>query len=203
MAIKTPLTRATADPAADPARPHGRGRRCPPDGGGERRRRPRVFWVAATGTSRGWSGNSISSSNPGCRFGVGFITWSMAKQPKLLDIALERKPAALMLSFGDPRPFVDRIKRAGALLVCQIQSIAMAQRRGGLRRGCAGCPRHRGRRPRRVARSSFRWCPRSSMPSAPLCRSSLPAASPTGAGSRPRLCSVPPAYCWARGSTRR
>jgi nitronate monooxygenase len=63
----------------------------------------------------------------GGRFGVGFITWSMAKQPKLLDIALERKPAALMLSFGDPRPFVDRIKRAGALLICQIQSTAMAR----------------------------------------------------------------------------
>ncbi|HZD39656.1 MAG TPA: nitronate monooxygenase [Terriglobales bacterium] len=26
------------------------------------------------------------------RFGVGFITWSMAKQPKLLDLVLERKP---------------------------------------------------------------------------------------------------------------
>jgi len=63
----------------------------------------------------------------GGRFGIGFITWSMAKQPKLLDMALERKPAALMLSFGDPRPFVDRIKRAGALLICQIQSIAMAR----------------------------------------------------------------------------
>jgi len=61
------------------------------------------------------------------RFGVGFITWSMAKQPKLLDLALERKPAAIMLSFGDPRPFADRIKRAGALLVCQIQSIALAK----------------------------------------------------------------------------
>ena len=28
------------------------------------------------------------------RIGVGFITWSMAKNPRLLDIALERKPAA-------------------------------------------------------------------------------------------------------------
>lgn len=63
----------------------------------------------------------------GGRFGVGFITWSMARQPKLLDIALERQPAALMLSFGDPRPFGDRIKRAGVLLICQIQSIAMAR----------------------------------------------------------------------------
>src|SRR5919106_1636911 len=33
------------------------------------------------------------------RFGVGFITWSMAKQPRLLDAALERKPVAVMLSF--------------------------------------------------------------------------------------------------------
>jgi nitronate monooxygenase len=61
------------------------------------------------------------------RFGVGFITWSMAKQPKLLEMALERKPVAVMLSFGDPRPFVDKIKRAGALLLCQIQSVAMAK----------------------------------------------------------------------------
>lgn len=61
------------------------------------------------------------------RFGVGFITWSMAKQPKLLDLALERQPAAIMLSFGDPRPFVDRIKRTGAILICQIQSVALAR----------------------------------------------------------------------------
>lgn len=63
----------------------------------------------------------------GARFGVGFITWSMAKQPKLLDLALDRKPAAVMLSFGDPKPFADRIKRTGAILVCQVQSIAIAK----------------------------------------------------------------------------
>jgi nitronate monooxygenase len=61
------------------------------------------------------------------RFGIGFITWSMAKQQKLLDLALERKPVAVMLSFGDPKPFVDRIKRTGAILICQIQSIALAK----------------------------------------------------------------------------
>jgi nitronate monooxygenase len=38
----------------------------------------------------------------GERFGVGFITWSMAKQQRLLAVALEHKPAAIMLSFGDP-----------------------------------------------------------------------------------------------------
>ncbi len=61
------------------------------------------------------------------RFGVGFITWSMAKNPKLLDLTLERKPVAVMLSFADTRPFVDRIKRAGALAICQVQSLAIAQ----------------------------------------------------------------------------
>jgi nitronate monooxygenase len=61
------------------------------------------------------------------RFGVGFITWSMAKQSKLLDLVLERKPVAIVLSFGDPRPFVERIKRAGALVICQVQSIALAK----------------------------------------------------------------------------
>ena len=61
------------------------------------------------------------------RFGVGFITWSMAKQPRLLDLALEHEPAAILLSFGDPGPFVDRIKRKGALLICQVQDEAMAQ----------------------------------------------------------------------------
>jgi nitronate monooxygenase len=60
-------------------------------------------------------------------FGIGFITWSLAKRPKLLDLALEAKPRAIMLSFGDPRPFADRIRKAGALLICQVQSEAMAQ----------------------------------------------------------------------------
>jgi len=61
------------------------------------------------------------------RIGVGFITWSMARNPRLLDLALERKPAAIMLSFGDITPYADRIKRAGASLICQVQSVAQAR----------------------------------------------------------------------------
>lgn len=59
-------------------------------------------------------------------FGVGFITWSLAKQPALLDTALAARPRAIWLSFGDPAPFVVRIKEARALVVCQVQSAAMA-----------------------------------------------------------------------------
>jgi nitronate monooxygenase len=32
-----------------------------------------------------------------------------------------------MLSFGNPQPFADRIKRSGARLICQIQSVALAK----------------------------------------------------------------------------
>jgi nitronate monooxygenase len=61
------------------------------------------------------------------RVGVGFITWSMAKNSRLLDLVLERKPAAVMLSFGDVRPHTDKIKRAGALLICQVQTLEHAK----------------------------------------------------------------------------
>ena len=61
------------------------------------------------------------------RFGVGFITWSLAKQPRLLDLALERRPAAVMLSFGSPVPFIDRIKHTAAIVICQVQSAALAK----------------------------------------------------------------------------
>jgi nitronate monooxygenase len=53
------------------------------------------------------------------RVGCGFITWSLAKGPELLDLALRHRPAAVMLSFGDPSPFAARIREAGAKLICR------------------------------------------------------------------------------------
>lgn len=58
----------------------------------------------------------------GARVGVGFITWSLRKSPSLLTDVLKRRPAAVMLSFGDPRAFVEEIRKAGALLICQCQT---------------------------------------------------------------------------------
>lgn len=54
--------------------------------------------------------------------GVGFITWSLKQSPSLLTDVLKHKPRAVMLSFGDPRPFVDEIRAAGAKLICQCQN---------------------------------------------------------------------------------
>ena len=60
------------------------------------------------------------------RVGIGFITWSLAREPRLLDLALEHKPAAVMLSFGDPRPFAEKIRAAGAKLLLQVQNVETA-----------------------------------------------------------------------------
>lgn len=61
------------------------------------------------------------------RIGCGFITWSLAQRPQLLDLVLAHSPAALMLSFGAPAPFAARIKAAGAALICQVQNMQHAR----------------------------------------------------------------------------
>ncbi len=58
--------------------------------------------------------------------GCGFITWSAASDPELVDLALARHPKALMLSFADPAPFAHRAKAAGVPLICQVHTLAQA-----------------------------------------------------------------------------
>lgn len=61
------------------------------------------------------------------RVGVGFITWARDKNPSALDVALDAKPVAVMLSFGDPSPYAARIKSAGSRIICQVQTLAQAK----------------------------------------------------------------------------
>ena len=61
------------------------------------------------------------------RIGVGFITWSLARQPHLLDLAIERAPAALMLSFGDFQPFLPRVREGTTKLIVQVQTLDQAR----------------------------------------------------------------------------
>ncbi len=61
------------------------------------------------------------------RIGCGFITWSLARNPALLTQALAHAPAAMMLSFGDPRAHAAEIKAAGSLLICQVQTLRHAR----------------------------------------------------------------------------
>ncbi|BBY53746.1 nitronate monooxygenase [Mycobacterium koreense] len=60
--------------------------------------------------------------------GCGFITWALTERPEVLTLALAHDPVAVMLSFGDPAPFAARIIDSGARLICQVQTLAHAQR---------------------------------------------------------------------------
>lgn len=59
------------------------------------------------------------------RLGCGFITWKLDEDASALDWLLSQAqtPAAVMLSFGDPRPYAARIRARGAALICQIQHL--------------------------------------------------------------------------------
>jgi nitronate monooxygenase len=57
------------------------------------------------------------------RLGCGFITWKLDENAEALDWVLTQKPSAIMLSFGDPRPYAARIAKAGAQLICQVQRL--------------------------------------------------------------------------------
>lgn len=61
-------------------------------------------------------------------FGVGFISWSLARQPELLNIAIDRAPRAIMLSFGEIASFLPQIRRANTRLIVQIQTLDQARR---------------------------------------------------------------------------
>jgi nitronate monooxygenase len=61
------------------------------------------------------------------KVGCGFITWSLARAPELLDQALERQPATVMLSFGDLHPFAERVHAAGIPLIAQVQTLDQAR----------------------------------------------------------------------------
>jgi nitronate monooxygenase len=63
----------------------------------------------------------------GQKVGCGFITWSLAGKPELLDQTLERQPVTIMLSFGDLQPFADRIHAAGIPLIAQVQTLDHAR----------------------------------------------------------------------------
>lgn len=58
--------------------------------------------------------------------GVGFISWALARQPELLDLALQARPRAVLLSFGDLDALGQRVRDAGVPLIAQVQTVAQA-----------------------------------------------------------------------------
>ncbi len=56
-------------------------------------------------------------------FAIGFITPFLDFAAPLLDEALEQHPDAVCLSFSAPGAWADRIRDAGAKLICQVQDL--------------------------------------------------------------------------------
>ncbi|WP_331767678.1 nitronate monooxygenase [Embleya sp. NBC_00896] len=59
-------------------------------------------------------------------WGVGFLTWGI--DAAAVELALSYGPRAVMLSFGDPSPYVEQVRRAGALLILQVTDLQEAER---------------------------------------------------------------------------
>jgi nitronate monooxygenase len=59
-------------------------------------------------------------------WGIGFLAW--AAEVGAVERALEYGPDAVLLSFGDPGPFAERVRRAGARLMVQATDLEEARR---------------------------------------------------------------------------
>lgn len=93
------------------------------------------------------------------RVGCGFITWALGQRPAALALALRRSPAAMMLSFGDASAFIPRVKQAGAVVICQVQTLK--QVREVLEQGAEISSRRAARRAATAACAGpSRWSPR-------------------------------------------
>ena len=66
-------------------------------------------------------------SQTGRPFGVGFITQLIEYNTTNIEIALEERVPVFIFSFADPSPWVRRAKDAGAVAICQVQSLELAQ----------------------------------------------------------------------------
>jgi nitronate monooxygenase len=84
--------------------------------------------IVAAGTSKPW--------------GVGFQSWAV--DVGTVERVLELHPRAVMLSFGDPRPFAGPIRQAGVALIIQVTDLEEARQAADLgadvivAQGCEG-----------------------------------------------------------------
>lgn len=59
-------------------------------------------------------------------WGIGFQTWAI--DGEVIERALEHNPRAVMLSFGDPAPYAELVRRSGATLIVQVTDLEEARR---------------------------------------------------------------------------
>ena len=60
-------------------------------------------------------------------FGVGFISQLIEYDTTNIEIALEERAPVFIFSFADPSPWLGRARDAGAVTICQVQSLELAR----------------------------------------------------------------------------
>ena len=77
---------------------------------------------------RDWLAREVAILRAGtdAPWGIGFLTWMI--DVAAVESALEYGPRAVMLSFGDPEPYAERVRRSGALLILQVTDLDEARR---------------------------------------------------------------------------
>ncbi|MET9021469.1 nitronate monooxygenase [Actinopolymorpha sp. NPDC004070] len=68
---------------------------------------------------------SILTDSTDRPWSVGFLTWAV--DAAVMEWTLERGPAAVMLSFGDPAPFAERVRAADVTLIVQVTGLEEAR----------------------------------------------------------------------------
>jgi len=68
---------------------------------------------------------AIVAERTGRPWGVGFLSWAVG--PAIVERVLEHRPHAVMLSFGDPWPLAEPVKRAGVKLIIQVTDLDEAR----------------------------------------------------------------------------
>jgi len=61
-------------------------------------------------------------------FGIGLLDWRLARDPSLLDAALEAAPNLISVSFGDDWSWAGRVRDAGVIAATQVSDVDGAKR---------------------------------------------------------------------------
>ena len=59
-------------------------------------------------------------------WGIGVVSWEV--DAEAVDRVIAQRPAAIMLSFGDPAPYAEMVRDAGIVLMVQVTSLDDARR---------------------------------------------------------------------------
>jgi nitronate monooxygenase len=84
--------------------------------------------LCATGGDFNWFSREFEIAGD-ARVGCGFVSWRLEENPTPLLRVLEQfRPAAVLLTFGDPTSQARAVRDSRALLMLQVQTIAGAER---------------------------------------------------------------------------